>query len=81
MSTKRKRNSFSLKTKYKIIKLLDNQPNISDIISEFSGEGVTAKNVYQFKSQKEKIIKAYENSITSTAKSLKTCKYPDIDKA
>ncbi|CAG2166690.1 unnamed protein product [Oppiella nova] len=53
MSDKRSRNRFSLQTKYKIVTLVENQVPNNEIISQFSDQKVTTRNINDFVKQKK----------------------------
>ena len=76
---KKSRNFLSLETKYKIIQLIDSNTSYSEILKQFKSE-VTANNISKIKTQRHRIITAFESSLSSKAKTLKTTSYPDIEK-
>jgi hypothetical protein len=81
MSDKRSRNRFSLQTKYKIVTLVENKVPNNEIISQFSDQKVTTRNINDFVKQKSKIISEYEGSMSSKVKSMRKGLYPLLDDA
>ena len=65
MSTKQTRKRFSLEFKYKVIKLMETNTHYPKIVDQFKDDGLRLRNIYDFKSQKSEIIKAFETSKAS----------------
>lgn len=80
MSSKRKRVSITLETKYKIIQLIDQKVSNEDILKKFRNEIRDTYNISKIKKNRKDIVSAYESSTSTKVKSLKTSKYPDIEK-
>ena len=74
-----KRKGFDLKLKYKIIKLIEQGVGNEAIQRQFSDQGMKSHNIYDFKGKNNEIIEAYEDSISSNVKSLRSV-YPDIER-
>jgi hypothetical protein len=60
--------------------LIDSNTSYSEILKQFKSEGLTANNISKIKAQRHRIITAFESSLSSKAKTLKTTSYPDIEK-
>lgn len=70
---------FPIETKYRIIKLIDQNKPFNEIADQFSEQGVKVKNIYQFKKTREKIISDFESSRSSQRRSSKGSNYRNID--
>jgi hypothetical protein len=81
MSSKRKRLSISLETKYKIIQDIDKNISNKVILEKFKNELNDLSNISKIKKNREVIIKEYESSTSSQRKHLKKSKYPNIEKS
>ena len=81
MSSKQKRNRFSVDLKYKIIKLIDNKTPFDTIVDQFKSEGIRINNIYKFKAQRHKIIDAFENRSDYNIKSIRKSSFQQLDKA
>lgn len=74
-----KRQSIDLETKYKVIKDVENKVERKTILENYGLKD--SANITRILKNKEKIIKAYEESNVSTSrKHLKTTPYPEMDK-
>ena len=59
--------------------MIDDKKPFEEIVNEFSDEGITIKCLYNFKSQRDQIIKAFEGSIATKVKSLRKSGFPEIE--
>ena len=78
MSDKIKRTAINLETKYKIIKLFDENKSVDQINNELKSN-YKSNTLLKIKRQKSKIINHYEGCTSSSTKRLRKSNHPEID--